>query len=128
MGLYLKSPTVHLLTLGGALFSASLVYLILSRISDTKKNEVALSNYKSTRYLLEAIFMVLFALKLIDISCIREPDYFLLYFSLPLYRNTGTIMCGDYGKKRRYCPGSQHHHTLIESQTHKILFLRGFRC
>ena len=38
MSLYLKSPTVQLLTLGGALFSASLAYLILSRIDDTKNN------------------------------------------------------------------------------------------
>lgn len=80
MSLYLKSPTVQLLTLGGALFSASLAYLILSRIDDTKNNEIILFNYKSTWYLLEATFMVLFALSLLTFhaSESRTYSYFVL--------------------------------------------------
>ena len=99
MGLYLKSPTVHLLTLGGALFSASLVYLILSRISDTKKNEVALSNYKSTRYLLEAIFMVLFALSLLTFhaSESRTISYFIL---VSLCTGILALLCAGITGKR----------------------------
>jgi hypothetical protein len=80
MSLYLKSPTVQLLTLGGALFSASLAYLILSRIDDTKNNEIILFNYKSTWYLLEATFMVLFVLSLLTFhaSESRTVFYFIL--------------------------------------------------
>ena len=99
MGLYLKSPTVHLLTLGGALFSASLVYLILSRINSTKNNEVALSDYKSTRYLLEAVFMVLFALSLLTFHASENRTVF--YFILvSLCTGILALLCAGITVKR----------------------------
>lgn len=99
MSLYLKSPTVHLLTLGGALFSASLVYLILSRINGTKNNEVVLSNYKSTRYLLEAVFMVLFALSLLTFHA-SESRTFSYFVLVSLCTGILALLCAGVTRKR----------------------------
>lgn len=80
MGLYLLSPTIHLLTLGAAFFFASLLYIILNRIKyvDTSKFESCYC--RSTRFLLESIFLILLAISLLTFhaSESRTPLFFTL--------------------------------------------------
>lgn len=99
MSLYLISSTIHLLALGGALFFASLVYLILSRVSDAESSEVIFCNRRSTRYLLEAIFMVLFAMSLLTfhVSENRTLSYFIL---VSLSAGILALLCAGVTERR----------------------------
>jgi len=99
MTLYLISPTIHLLALGGALFFASLIYLILSRINDVESGEVFFCNRRSTRYLLEATFMVLFALSLLEFHASenRTLSYFIL---VSICAGILALLCAGVGERR----------------------------
>jgi len=99
MGLYLISPTVHLLTLGGALFSASLTYLILSRMKNTVREEIIFCNSKSMRYLLQAVFMVFFAMSLVTFHASENRT--ILYFILvSLCTGILALLCAGVTEKR----------------------------
>jgi len=99
MSLYLVSPTIHLLTLGGALFFASLVYLVISRTKDAGSTEIIFHNTKSVEYLLEIIFIVLFSVSLLvfHASGSRTVWYFIL---ISLCAGTLALLCAGVTSKR----------------------------
>ncbi|EJG06826.1 hypothetical protein Metli_0868 [Methanofollis liminatans DSM 4140] len=99
MGLYLKSPTVHLLTLGGALFFASLAYLILSRINDTRREDIHICKDKSTKNVLEAAFLILFAISLVTYHASENRTIF-YFISISLCTGIVALLCAGVTKKR----------------------------
>lgn len=80
MSLYLKSPTAQLLILGGALFSASLIYLILSRTKYIGNDLVNFCSGKYSRYLLEYIFLFFLVVSIVAFysSGVRTIFYFII--------------------------------------------------
>lgn len=98
MGLYLKSPTVHLLTLGGALFFASLAYLILSRINDTRREDIHICKDKSTKNVLEAAFLILFAISLVTYHASENRTIF-YFISISLCTGIVALLCAGVTKK-----------------------------
>ena len=100
MSLYLKSPTVHLLTLGGALFSASLVYLLLSQTKKDIRGVGAIFCIRgSTWYLLEATFLVFLAISLLvfHASESRAISYFIL---VSFCTGILALLCTGVARKR----------------------------
>lgn len=77
MALYLISPTVQLLSLGGALFCASLLYLILIPKMATDQNTFNLGN---SNEILGSVFYLLFAMSMLVFYSSESRT--LLYFIL----------------------------------------------
>jgi hypothetical protein len=80
MSMYLFSPTIHLLTFGSAIFFASLLYLKLYKTNDIDTIEIESWNCRSTKFLLEAIFLILLAMSTLAFhaSGNRTAFYFIL--------------------------------------------------
>ena len=80
MSMYLFSPTVHLLTFGSAIFFASLLYLKLYKTNDIDSIEVKSWNCRSTKFLLEAIFLILLAMSTVAFHASENRTAFYFIF------------------------------------------------
>ncbi len=99
MSLYLKSATVQLLSLGGALFSGCLVYLILFHINSIENDKVNFFKRRSSFLSLEIIFLILLSMSLMAFYSSEKRTIF--YFVLiSLCSGILALLC--IGAKREF--------------------------
>lgn len=80
ISLYLKSPTIQLLSFGGGIFLGALAYIILIKFKCVETRMVCISDKKYMKCLLEAVFLIFFVLSLaiIHTSQSRSIFYFIV--------------------------------------------------